>query len=311
MLALGARREWHGNSLPCTLGPNHKMRTRQPIRGVAIIGPGRIGQAMGRLLAQSGVSIAFVAGRNLAAARRAVRFIGKGEPTELVDPRLQSASVFLLTTSDSAVAGVGRMLAQRRKGRDAWRGEVVLHTCGSLPSTVLRPLKLRGAAVGSLHPYQTVPIPQAGVRNLRGCFWALEGDPRALRVARDWVRRLGGVPFSVRPGRKTLYHLSAFLVCPTVVTLMAQAASLLKQAGVPLRISGPMLKQFVEETARNFAHLGARRALTGPAVRGDWVTIRRHLAALKRSAPEFVPVYRSLLRAMLALAGGLRSRGGS
>jgi predicted short-subunit dehydrogenase-like oxidoreductase (DUF2520 family) len=279
------------------------MPKHQPTRGVAIIGPGRIGQAMGHLLAQSRVPIAFIAARNLAAARRAVRFIGKGAPTALSDSRLQGASVFLITTSDSAIAGVARTLAQQGRGGDAWQGKVVLHTCGSLGSAVLRPLKLRGAAIGSLHPYQTVPNPQSGLRNLGGAFWALEGDRPALRVARDWVRRMGGVAFPIRPEEKTLYHLSAFIVCPTLVTLMAQATDLLKQAGVPLRISRPMLRQFVAETARNFADLGARRSLTGPAVRGDWATIRRHLTALKRSAPAFVPVYKSLLQAMLRLVG--------
>ena len=279
------------------------MPKPKPLRGVAIIGPGRMGQAMGRLLALSRVPIAFIAARNPAAARRAVRFIGEGKPIGLADPRLLDAPVLLITTSDSAIAPVARELAKQGKGREAWRGKVVLHTCGSLPSAVLRPLKVRGAAIGSIHPYQTVPSPKAGVRNLRGCFWALEGDPQAMRVARSWVKLLGGACFSIRPEGKTLYHLSAFIVCPTVVTLMAQAEGLLKQAGVPLRISRPMLRQFVTETAKNFAELGARRALTGPAVRGDWATIRRHLAALKRSAPAFVPVYQSLLQAMLSLAG--------
>jgi predicted short-subunit dehydrogenase-like oxidoreductase (DUF2520 family) len=284
------------------------MRKHKRVRSVAIIGPGRIGQAMGCLLAQSRVPIAFIAARNPAAARRAARFIGEGKPIGLADPRLQGASVLLIATSDSAVAELGRELAKQGKERDAWQGKVVLHTCGSLPSAALRPLKLRGAAIGSLHPYQTVPNPQAGARNLRGCFWALEGDRQALRVARDWVRRLEGAPFSVRPKEKTLYHLSAFIVCPTVVTLMAQAAGLLKQAGVPVRISRPMLRQFVAETAKNFAELGARRALTGPAVRGDWATIRRHLAALRRSAPAFEPVYQSLLQAMSRLAGAKAPR---
>ena len=258
---------------------------------------------MGRLLAQSRVPIALIAGRNPAAAHRAVRFIGKGKATGLADPRLQGASVLLITTSDSAVAEVARKLAKQGKGRDTWRGKVVLHTCGSLPSAALRPLKLRGAAIGSLHPYQTVPSPQAGVRNLRGCFWALEGDRGAIRVARRWVKLLGGFAFSIRPEEKTLYHLSAFIVCPTVVTLMAKAMDLLKLAGVPSRISGPMIRQFVTETARNFVDLGARRALTGPAVRGDWTTIRRHLTALRRAAPDFVPVYQTLLTAMLTLTG--------
>ncbi len=258
---------------------------------------------MGRLLTRADVHVAFVAARNPAAARRAVRFIGRGTATGLADPRLQDASVVLISTSDSAIAAVARDLANMGKESEGWKGKVALHTCGSLPSAVLRPLKLRGAAIGSLHPYQTVPSPQTGVRNLRGCFWSIEGDPQALRVARDWVRRLGGVAFPIRPENKTLYHLSAFLVSPTLVTLMAQAASLLQEAGVPARVSHPMLHQFVTETAKNFADLGARRALTGPAVRGDWATIQRHLAALRGVAPEFETVYQSLLQAMLRLAG--------
>lgn len=279
------------------------MRKPIPIPCVAIIGPGRVGQALGRLLAQLRAPIAFVAARNLGKARRAARFIGIGTPAGLADPRLQSASVFVLTTSDTAIAKVARALALIGAGRRPWRGKVVLHTCGSLPSSVLQPLKLRGAAIGSVHPYQTVPSPQAGVRNLRSCFWAVEGDRAAVRVARDWVSSLGGVAFSIRPEDKTLYHLSAFIVCPTIVTLMAQSENLLKQAGIPAKFSRPMLRKFVAETAKNFAELGAREALTGPAVRGDGATIRRHLAALRKTSPEFVPVYQSLLKAMMRLAG--------
>ena len=281
---------------------NSKLGKARKFPSVAIIGPGRIGQALGRLLADSGVPVAFVAARRPASACRAVRFIGQGTPVPISDRRLHTASVLLITTSDSAIADLAVELAQLTAGRDAWKGKVVLHTCGSLPSSVLQPLKLRGAHVGSLHPYQTVPGPQAGVRNLHGCHWGLEGDPKALRVARSWVKLLGGVAFSIRPSDKTLYHLSAFIVCPTVVTLMAQAASLLKLVGVPDKISRPMLRKFVAETARNFEDLGVR-ALTGPAVRGDWPTIHRHLTALRKAAPELEPVYQSLLRAMLTLAG--------
>ena len=278
------------------------MHKKTSDRRAAIIGPGRIGQALGRLLADSGVPIAFVAARRIAAARKAVRFIGQGIPLLVSDRRLLEASDFLITTSDASIAKLARQLSQIGKDPNAWNGKVVLHPCGSLPSTVLTPLKLRGAAIGSLHPYQTVPRPEAGVRNLQGCYWAVEGDRRAVAMARNWIKLLRGVAFSVRPEAKTLYHLSAFIVCPTVVTLMAQAADLLKKAGVSARISRPMLRKFVAETAGNFADLGGRRALTGPAVRSDWATIRRHLAGLRNAAPEFEPVYQSLLKAMLRLA---------
>jgi|SRR5579862_3095115 len=285
------------------LTSKRSITRHQATRNIAIIGPGRLGQAMGRLLARSRASIAFVAARRLVASRRAAAFVGQGTPLLLLAPRLLDASILLITTSDSAIAEVGQALSRIGPGGDSWRGKVVLHTCGSLPSSVLNPLKSRGAAIGSLHPYQTVPSPQAGVRNLRGCFWGVEGDRKAVGVAKRLINRLGGTAFSIQPEQKALYHLSAFLVCPMVVTLMAKAADFLEQAGVPAKISHPMLCQFVAETARNFAELGGRRALTGPAVRGDWDTIRRHLAALRKASPEFEPVYQSLLKTMLRLAG--------
>ena len=284
-------------------------RTSPPQNGVAIVGPGRLGQALGRLLAQAKVPVLFVAARRASKARRAARFIGSGRPLA-VGPSaaaLTQASVVLLTTSDGAVAPVAKDIAGLAEN---WAGRVVLHTSGSLPSSVLLPLKRRGASVGSLHPFQTVPSASAGVRSLIGCYWGVEGDAQARKAASRFVRLLGGVEFFVRPERKTLYHAAAFLSCPTIVTLMERSRLLLQESGVPARVARPMLAKFVAETARNFADLGARRALTGPAVRGDWKTIRRHLTVLRRSSPQTVPIYRALLREMLRLAGRQRPPGG-
>jgi predicted short-subunit dehydrogenase-like oxidoreductase (DUF2520 family) len=267
---------------------------------VTIVGPGRLGQALGRLLAQGGVTIDLVAARQFARARKAVQFIGAGTPAGLDDARLKRANVVLLTTADAAIEPVARALAA---GGADWQGKVVLHTCGSLPSSVLRPLARRAAAIGSIHPFQTVPNPATGVRNLPGCYWAIEGDTRARAVGARIVRRLDGKPFLICPARKVLYHASAFLVCPTVLALLDQSERLLRLAGVPSRVTRSMLAGFVSETVGNFARLGARRALTGPAVRGDWPTMEKHLRELRRYAPEALPVYRELLRAIVRLAG--------
>lgn len=279
------------------------MKARRKLEseaGIAIVGPGRLGQALGRLLNCAGFSVQFVVSRRLAAAQRATRFIGSGRPVTLDLAELNEARVFLLTVSDGAIAPVAEHLAA---GLGRWRGKVVLHTCGSLPSSVLAPLGEKGAAIGSLHPYQTIPSPAAGTRNLRNCFWAIEGDPAARRVAERWVRALGGTAFTVRPADKILYHASAFLVCPTLVALMDFSQSLLRQCGVGEKISRPMLARFVAETVESYRKLGARGALTGPVARGDWESVRQHLKALKRHAPEVVPAYKALLRPMLKLAG--------
>ncbi len=292
----------------------HYGRTRRSDPGIAIIGPGRLGQALGRLLAGQGFRIRCVAARRVELARRAVRFIGSGKPLALsaAGKELVQAGVVLLTVADAALPELARDLASGPRGRGhdgsqaqarSWRGKVVLHTCGSLPASVLLPLKRQGAAVGSLHPFQTIPNPVVGLRNLRGCFWGIEGDRKALRIAKSWIEALDGVSFRVNPSRKISYHLAAFLACPTVVTLMDESMRLLRRSGVPEKIARPMLGRFVTSTAHNFVELGARPALTGPAVRRDWPTIRRHLATLRGLSPETVPIYRALLQGMLRLAG--------
>jgi len=296
-------------------GPTHGglKETRSPLQfmnprtqSIAIVGPGRLGQALGRLLVDEGYAVHWVASRRMATAKRAVRFIGEGRAVGLDSPELTQASVILLTTSDAALAPVARQLAARSKN---WRGRVVIHTSGSVPVSVLSPFKRRGAAIGCLHPFQTIPNPGTGVRNLRGGYWGIEGDPAARRIARWWVKALDGVAFTIRPENKILYHAAAFMVSPTTVTLMDQSIQFLKRSGVPDKIARPMLGRFVTETVKNFVELGGRRALTGPVMRDDWQVVRRHLAALHHEFPETVPLYKELLRAMLRLTGKRALRG--
>ncbi|MHB8655303.1 MAG: Rossmann-like and DUF2520 domain-containing protein [Terriglobia bacterium] len=275
-------------------------------QSIAIIGPGRLGQALGRLLVQAGFPVLCVAARRRAAANRAVRFIGAGRAVSLDSPELTQASVILITTSDAALAPVARLLAARSKD---WSGRVVLHTSGSVPASALSPFKRRGAAIGCLHPFQTIPNPATGVRNLPGGYWGIEGDAAAHKVAARYVNALGGVAFPIRSGKKILYHAAAFMVSPTLVTLMDQSARFLKRSGVPDKIARPMLGRFVAETVKNFVELGGRRAMTGPVMRGDWAVVRRHIVALRREFPDAVPLYKELLRAMLRLAGKRAPRG--
>lgn len=263
------------------------------------MGPGRVGQALGKLLAQAGLPVQFVAGRRIAKARRAAKFIGAGRPVSPDAPELTKARLILITTSDEAIASVVRSLAVLTRN---WSGKIVLHTSGSLPASVLAALRQRGAAIGSLHPFQTIPSPEAGVRNLRCCFWATEGDLEARREASRLVKALNGMEFRLPPDKKVLYHAAAFLTCPTIVTLMEHSTRLLGRVGISATRARAMLACFVAETALNFYELGARKALTGPVVRGDWAVIRRHIAALRRHDPEVVPAYKALLGAMLRLA---------
>ncbi len=47
-------------------------------------------------------------------------------------------------------------------------------------------------------------------------------------------------------------------------------------------------------TLTNIETVGFPKCLTGPIARGDVATIRRHLAALEKFAPDLLPLYKEL-----------------
>jgi predicted short-subunit dehydrogenase-like oxidoreductase (DUF2520 family) len=49
-------------------------------------------------------------------------------------------------------------------------------------------------------------------------------------------------------------------------------------------------------------NVGLPHCLTGPFSRGDLGTIEKHMAALKKQAPQFLPLYRELGRHTIPVA---------
>ncbi|NLP09086.1 DUF2520 domain-containing protein, partial [bacterium] len=73
----------------------------------------------------------------------------------------------------------------------------------------------------------------------------------------------------------------------------------LAQAGIgSLQIMEPLWRSTLEHILRQ----GPAQALTGPVVRNDVDTVRRHLQELKTEFPQFVLLYRHIGLRLLALA---------
>jgi predicted short-subunit dehydrogenase-like oxidoreductase (DUF2520 family) len=86
-----------------------------------------------------------------------------------------------------------------------------------------------------------------------------------------------------------------------IAALLATAESILQKIGVadPEGVLGPLAAGAV---ANARAGGGGGATLTGPVVRGEVSTLRRHLEALEARAPELVPAYRLVARTILAAA---------
>ena len=106
---------------------------------IALVGAGRVGQTLGRLLVALGHRMVFVACRTRASAERAVTFIGAGQPMTYDDAPLDvvqaGRGVVCITTPDAAIAPTAMHLAHRQP---PWHGVAVLHCSGALSSAVYR-----------------------------------------------------------------------------------------------------------------------------------------------------------------------------
>ena len=124
-----------------------------------------------------------------------------------------------------------------------------------------------GARRLALHPLQTFPDVGAALEGLPGCWIAVTADDdEGSGVGEGLVEDLHGVPFALadelRPN-----HAAAVFASNSLVTVSAIAESLFEAAGVPDPRAA--MAPLQRATLNHVEQLGAARALTGPAARGD------------------------------------------
>lgn len=262
------------------------------VSSVTLVGGGNLAHALASLLPRAGFAVQEI-------VTRTGRAKGKGlmpKPSRF-ENATYSGQVVWLAISDGAIAECSNRIAERGD----WNGKIVLHSSGALTSDELQALRKRGAKVASLHPLMTFVAGKAPV--MKGVAWTVEGDPEAVRVARRITRALGGEVHEIAKERKALYHAFGAFLSPLLVALLDRAAEVAKAAGMPAKKTGKLMRPIVIQTVENlFASMGGRggagKAFSGPLVRGDVETIKRHLEAL-RGMPEAREVYKALVNSTI------------
>jgi predicted short-subunit dehydrogenase-like oxidoreductase (DUF2520 family) len=276
------------------------MLARSMSRTISIVGAGRVGKTLGKRLRKLGWRIGAVVTRSAATSRAAVRIIGAGRAGASLTSDLFDVDVILIATPDDVLPVVAKSLAQI--GSAACRGKIILHTSGALDRHVLTPLSRRGASTGSLHPMQT--FSGRGIPNLKNVIFAIEGDRRAIIVARQIAKTLGGVPVTINGKDKPAYHATAVLVCGSEFALMEAAIRILTRIGFTRRRALQTLLPLTRQMLDNIGRLGPRAAWTGPMSRGDYTIVAKHAKALRNYPSEYLNAYAALAQ----LAGRVLSK---
>lgn len=256
---------------------------------INLIGGGRVGQTLGRLLAQDGHDqVQDVLTRSPASAAHAVAFIGAGRAIADVN-QLRPADVWVLAVPDGQVAPTATGLAQLDLAP-----ALAFHCSGALGSAELVALKHKGWQVASAHCLLSFAEPSAAVMQFANTPCALEGNVQALAELRTLFTRLGAQCFDLAGADKLLYHAGAVFATNFLPVLQDLAEQLWQHANMPPELARQMRATLLNNAVNNIVKLGPQGALTGPAARGDTALVAAQGEAVAQWNTQAGVAYRAL-----------------
>jgi len=263
---------------------------------IAILGAGRVGTALALSLQHAGHELVAVVDADQQAAAECAYRCRKRGIVRTAETLPAEVTLVVIATPDGRIQEAAHQLAN---GSGVNAETVVCHLSGSLTADVLIPLARRTSLLASCHPLASFSSASVDRWAFKDIPFALQGDPAALQRLIPVIESLSGRYFFLAPGKKTLYHIACVLASNYFVGLASMVEEVLKQAGIDsLEIMAPLWRSTLEHILQQ----GPAQALTGPVVRNDVDTVRRHLLEIKSEFPQFVPVYKHIGRRLLALA---------
>lgn len=262
---------------------------------VGIVGAGAVGTALGAALHRAGWTVGAVASRD-EGRRERFRSLVPGARA-FIEPQavLDEVELVILAVPDDAIPGLAGELRP-------YGGQALVHTSGALGAEVLEPARAAGTQVGAFHPLVAFADTERAIVALHGATVAIEGEAELADLLARMADAIGATAVRLAPGSKAAYHAAAVLAAGGFVALLDAIAELGAAAGLDEAGALAVYGDLVEQSLGNARALGTREALTGPMVRGDAGTIRRHVEAMARLAPRALPIYRALAEREIELA---------
>ena len=262
---------------------------------IGFIGTGRAGSALARLFNDHGFRIDFVMDRDFDKAARCQIICGARTAYQNLKNIDTDCSILFVTVPDDMIGGV----VQELESCDIIKsGRVIVHTSGVLSSDVLSSLRKGDVPICSFHPCTSFTDVFTGT--LDDASIAIEGDPDGCNRLEKLARAIGAKPFFIDKKHKILYHAGCTIASNYFVALMESVQKMMDRACSPNGFQ--VVLPLIRTTLQNMTEGGIGRALTGPIVRGDAGTIKKHLTAIEEHFPALIRSYVVLGLQTLTLA---------
>jgi predicted short-subunit dehydrogenase-like oxidoreductase (DUF2520 family) len=243
---------------------------------ISIVGTGNVAFHLGKRLREQGIEINQVIGRDRLKTAWLADIL-KTKAATFYDKIDTSSDVFVIAVSDNAIAEVAERLAKNVGN------SLVVHTSGSIPSTVLEPFfrhfgvfyPLQTFSVGSQPNFETIPL-------------FINVTPQYhLDFLTQLAQKISPKVYNLSDEDRMTLHVAAVFVNNFVNHLFKIGSEIVGKHNLPFDVLLPL----IEETVNKIRLNSPSEMQTGPAKRGDNTVIEKHLKFIENNTPQYDLLY--------------------
>lgn len=240
------------------------------MKSVVIIGSGNVAESLAAGMPRKGFAVVQIFARNEERGRRLAQMAGCQWCCDA--QRMAAADLYVTCVSDRAIEQVLAPL-------DLPEGAIVVHTSGARP---IEAVPAKFSRRGVLYPLMTFT---AGRTVELGTLpWFIEGsDSETVEALRSVVQSFGSGATACETSseQRARIHLAGVLACNFTNAMIAAGCDVMRSCGLRGEWLRPLVGETVEKAFDPQMHgdntdADPHRVQTGPAVRGDEVTMQRH-----------------------------------
>lgn len=246
---------------------------------IVIIGTGNTATVLGRKLKTAGHRIVQVFGRDSSAASKLAYELGT-ESTNYWNVVTRDADLYILAVSDIAIKEILEELQLPNK--------TIVHTAASVSKDVL---KSASQHFGVFYPLQSLKKEVGHVPEIPIIIDA--SDESTLKELEILAYSISEQVLEAGDEQRMKLHLAAVIVNNFVNHLYALAEAYCNSEGLDFNLLHPLIK----ETAERISYISPSQTQTGPALRNDRDTIKKHLDLLKKY-PHLREIYETFTRSI-------------
>jgi predicted short-subunit dehydrogenase-like oxidoreductase (DUF2520 family) len=251
--------------------------TKSALNSIVLIGSGNVATNLAFALLSKHKKIVQVVSRKIENAKSLAEKVGAGYTDDLKSI-IVNADLYIIAVSDSAILEV----ISNINIKDC----MLVHTAGSVDMDVLKP---SAKNYGVIYPLQTLSKKTHldFFNNVPLCIEANNEDN--TRKLSELANKLSGRVYLVNSEDRKVLHLAAVFVNNFINYMYVAAARIMNNRNMPIEMLMPLIGETFKVIEQS-EFKSINEILTGPAVRNDMETIRKHIELLK-DFPDLKKVY--------------------